>query len=72
MPWAKIRPPKIRKVLLYLAQFACGIIALVLFRWTPMTGRGLGIYAILLVVLAAVILIITPRHEGYWPGPPSS
>ena len=70
MPWVKIQPPKVRRVLLHLVQVACGVIGLILFRWTPATGRGLTLYGALVVVLVAVIIVISPKHEGYWPDPP--
>ncbi|HET9183107.1 MAG TPA: hypothetical protein VFP59_13305 [Candidatus Angelobacter sp.] len=70
MPWVKVTPPKIRTVLLRVAQVACGIIMLILFRWTPATGRGFVIYGILLVGLVLVMIVLAPKHEGYWPDPP--
>jgi type IV secretory pathway TrbD component len=72
MPWVKIRAPKIRTVVLRLVQLVCGVVGLVLFWWIPATGRGLAIYGILLVVLVAVIVMISPKREGYWPHPPQN
>ena len=62
---------KIRKVLSRLAAFACGILGLLLFRWTPTTGRGIFIYASLFALLIALAIILSPgKHTGYWPGKP--
>jgi uncharacterized membrane protein YoaK (UPF0700 family) len=62
---------KSRKALLGLITFVCGILALVLFRWTPTTGRGILVYAVLFVVLIVLAIILSPRKgAGYWPNKP--
>jgi hypothetical protein len=62
---------KTRRALLRLTTFACGILGLVLFRWTPTTGRGILVYAVLFVVLIVLAIALSPRKDaGYWPGKP--
>jgi hypothetical protein len=57
-----------RKVLLRATTLACGILALVLFRWTPTAGRGILVYMALFAVLIVVAIALSPRkHAGYWP-----
>jgi hypothetical protein len=59
---------KKRKVLLKAAGIAVGILGLILFRWTPTTGRGILVYVVLFAVLIATVLVLSPRrHTGYWP-----
>ena len=65
--------PKSRKALLGLTTFACGILGLVLFRWTPTTGRGILVYAVLFAVLIALAVVLFPRKgRGYWPNEPEA
>lgn len=62
---------KLKKVLLKVLAIPLGILGLVLFRWTPATGKGLAIYGVLLIVLIVAMLILGSRkHQGYWPDPP--
>jgi hypothetical protein len=62
---------KIRKALLGLTTFACGILGLILLRWTPTTGRGILIYAALFAVLIVMAIVLSPRKgAGYWPNKP--
>ena len=62
---------KSRKALLGLTTFACGILALILFRWTPTTGKGVLIYAALFAVLIVMAIVLSPRKAaGYWPHKP--
>jgi hypothetical protein len=72
MPWVKIqrRRISIRRVVLYILRFLCGAAGLVLFRWTPDTGRGLAIYGMLFVALVAAMIIVTPKRKGYRPYSP--
>jgi uncharacterized membrane protein len=44
-----------------IASFFLAIVVLVLFRWTPMTGRGFLLYAALL--LAAILLAVGLAHN---------
>jgi hypothetical protein len=47
---------------------ASGILGLILFRWTPATGKGILIYVALLAVLIVMAILLSPRsREGYWP-----
>jgi len=60
-----------RKALLGLTTFACGILGLILFRWTPTTGKGILIYAALFAVLIVMAIVLSPRKgAGYWPHKP--
>ena len=60
-----------RKALLGLTTFACGILGLILLRWTPTTGKGILIYAAIFAVLIALAIVSSPRkREGYWPQKP--
>ena len=62
---------KSRKALLGLTTFVCGILGLVLFRWTPTTGRGILVYAVLFAVLIVLAILLSPRKgAGYWPKKP--
>jgi hypothetical protein len=60
----------LKKVLRKILVVPLGIIGLVLFRWTPATGKGFAIYGVLLVLLVVVAIILAPEHQGYWPDPP--
>ena len=62
---------KNRKMLLRMTTVACGILALVLFRWTPTTGKGVLIYVGLFAVLIVMAIALSPRKgAGYWPNKP--
>ena len=62
---------KSRKALLGMTTVACGILGLVLFRWTPTTGKGVLIYVALFVVLIVLAIFLSPRKRaGYWPNKP--
>ena len=62
---------KSRKALLGLTTFVCGILGLALFRWTPTTGRGILVYAVLFAVLIVLAIVLSPRKgAGYWPNKP--
>jgi len=61
----------LRKALLAAIRFACGILALVLFRWTPTTGRGILVYVALFAVLIVLAIFLAPQKgAGYWPKKP--
>jgi hypothetical protein len=54
-------------------EFTAGIMALILFRWTPETGRGICIYLGLLALaisLALLMLRLEKKNGGYWPEKP--
>ena len=54
-----------------LSAFLCGILALVLFMWTPMTGRAILVYAALLaVVIVLAITLFAKKRARYWPNKP--
>ena len=62
---------KSRKTLLGMTTVACGILGLVLFRWTPTTGKGVLIYVTLFAVLIVIAICLSPRKRaGYWPDKP--
>jgi hypothetical protein len=62
---------KSRKTLLRLTTLACGLLALVLFRWTPTTGKGILVYAGLFALLIAMAIVLSPRKgAGHWPNKP--
>jgi len=62
---------KSRKALLGLTTFACGILGLVLFRWTPTTGGGILVYVALFAVLIVLAIALSVhKRSGYWPGKP--
>jgi hypothetical protein len=45
-----------------LAKFACAILVIVLFMWTPLTGKHFLIYGALLVVVV-LLVIFTSRSR---------
>jgi hypothetical protein len=60
-----------RSALLGATKIACGILALVVFMWTPTTGRGILVFAALFAVLIGMAVILSPRKgAGYWPSKP--
>jgi hypothetical protein len=60
-----------RRALLGLTTFACGILGLALFRWTPTTGWGILVYVALFAVLIVMAIVLFPRKgAGYWPNKP--
>ena len=72
MPCVQIPPAKIRKFLVRVCGFACGLIGLVLLRWTPATWQDGAVYALLVIVLGVAMVIFAPREERYWPDPPEN
>jgi hypothetical protein len=57
--------------LLGIIKFAVAILVLVVLIWTPRTGRGILIYAVILVLLIAAAFGLSQREsQGYWPGQP--
>lgn len=62
---------KMRRMLLRSTAIACGVLGLILFRWTPTTGMGILVYAALFAVLIVMAIVLSPRKgAGYWPGKP--
>ena len=60
-----------KPALLTAIKIACGILALALFRWTPTTGKGILVYAVLFAVLIVMAIVLSPRKgAGYWPNKP--
>ena len=60
-----------RRMLLRSTAIACGVLGLILFRWTPTTGRGILIYAALFAVLIVMAIVLSPgKGAGYWPHRP--
>jgi hypothetical protein len=61
----------LQRALLVAITFACGVLALILFRWTPTTGRGILVYVVLFVVLIVLAIFLSPQKgAGYWPKKP--
>jgi high-affinity Fe2+/Pb2+ permease len=64
---------KSRKTCLGVIAFACGILGFALFMWTPTTGRGILVYAVLFAVLIVMAIVLSARKRGgYWPNKPES
>jgi len=53
-----------------IAKFVCAILGLVLFRWMPLSGKGLLIYGALLVfvVLLCNFIFSQPDEDETEPG----
>ena len=65
--------PATRNPLQRAVGLACGILVLVLCRWTPTTGRGILLYALLFAVAIALAIGLTPsKGAGYWPNKPDN
>lgn len=63
---------KARTALAGIAKFALAIVILVVFVWTPKTGRGILVYAALIILLIAGIAVFSNRETtGYWPDKPA-
>ena len=47
------------------AKFVCGIVGVVLFMWTPQSGKGFLIYGVLIVLLVflGVFVFSRPRED---------
>jgi hypothetical protein len=61
----------LRKALLPAITFACGVLGLILFRWTPTTGTGILVYVALFAVLIVLAIFLSPQKgAGYWPKKP--
>jgi hypothetical protein len=59
-----------RKVL----EVRTGVMGLILFRWTPKTGRGICLYLGLLALVVLIALVMAgleKRNGGYWPEKPA-
>jgi hypothetical protein len=57
--------------ILGIAKFVCGVLGVVLFTWTPQTGRGFLIYGVLIVVIVMfLVFIVSPSEKRkevvYW------
>jgi hypothetical protein len=64
-------PGKIRKALFGATTLACGLLALVLLRWTTTSGRSILVYAAMFALLITMAIILSPRKpSGYWPEKP--
>jgi uncharacterized membrane protein YccC len=61
---------KWKKIIQRLARLAGGVLALVLFRWTPATGEGILLFAVLFAALVVIIILSSPKHTGFWPNKP--
>jgi hypothetical protein len=60
-----------KSALLGAIKIACGILAFALFIWTPRSGRGILVFAVLFAVLIALAIVLSPpRDAGYWPNKP--
>lgn len=51
-----------------MATALAGLLGFVLFRWTPITGKGILTYVGILAVLAVIVIGFGRKHTGYWPG----
>ncbi len=62
---------KTRKALLGATTVVGGVLGLVLFRWTPTTGKGILVYvALFAVVIVMAIALSSHKSGGYWPNKP--
>lgn len=62
---------KTRKLLLRVTTVACGILGLILLRWTPSTASGILAYVALIALLVVMAIVLSARKRGgYWPGKP--
>lgn len=57
---------EIKKALSRTMAAVAGVLGLVLFRWTPETGKGILLYVAMIVIVIAIAL--APPRAGYWPG----
>ena len=61
----------LRKALLVAITFACGVLGLILFRWTPTTGTGILVYVALFAALIVLAIFLSPQNgAGWWPKKP--
>ena len=58
------------KAFLRVITFVCGILGLILFRWTPATASGLLIYLVLFGLAVVLVFFLPVSRHGYWPGKP--
>jgi len=58
-------------VLLNATKIACGVLALILFRWIPTSGKGIAGYAALFAVLIAMAVVLSSRKGARY-GPSKS
>jgi hypothetical protein len=58
-------------VLLNATKIACGVLGLILLRWTPTSGKGIAGYAALFAVLIAMAVVLSSRKGARY-GPSKS
>jgi hypothetical protein len=61
---------KTKKAVLAITGVVGGVLGFTLLMWTPETGSGIIAYAAFFVALAAIAIMLVPKHSGYWPGKP--
>jgi uncharacterized membrane protein YccC len=59
-----------KKALRSIGTVAVGLLGVILFRWTPTTGRDVAEYVALLALLVFLAIIVFPAKSGYWPKGP--
>jgi hypothetical protein len=52
-----------RAVILTLTKFALGILGLALLRWTPTSGKGILVYALLFVVAITIAVALSRDRQ---------
>jgi hypothetical protein len=63
-PVLVIMSDRIRALLLSFTKVACGVLAFVLFMWTPKTGKGILLYAAAFVVLIIFGVALSRGSSG--------
>ena len=62
---------KWRRMLLRSIAIGCGVLGLILLRWTPTTGSGILTYVGLFAVLIVMAIVLSSgKRGGYWPNKP--
>src|SRR5579871_327860 len=61
---------KIRTASYGVITVVCGILAFILFRWTPTTGTGLIVFLALFAVVIILAMLLPSPRRGYWPHNP--
>jgi hypothetical protein len=62
---------KILKVARTAGGIVLGLLAFIWFRWTPQTAECLVGFVCLTLVVAIIAILVSPKHEEYWPKPES-